>query len=460
MVAPSRRRFVVARALGCIAFVVGLCLFAAAPASAQVKEITSLKTVGGKDVDLSSFKLDSKKLNVLRGMVFPLVTEGKAVGQQLADFETYYLVRIAELTWAGTKEGAELKRGIIKRDLRQYGAAPSPELHDTLNRLLLAHLPAIAADAQLPLESSFNALILLGQLDRIEPNFAGGIAAEPHADVTPLLVLAFDKQDFPESLRIAALMGLARQSELKIGTAVRPSVAGVALKLIAAKKPLPGFTENGHHWARKLALQMTVGLAKTGNDMNRPETVKSLYDILSDDAEPLFLRRDAALALGQLDPTTISAGQVKPAELLKALSRFTHEVMKAGSPRPNPTAVPTLSKGEDVFLIPTEETKRLYTDGLSYYLNCVATALGGRNNRGLKAAVGGDPKTATLVNELLVSHVDGAVAAMGSSKVTAAGLPQEISSRGSKLAAWMAANGFPLAAAAPAATNPGAVAGP
>lgn len=449
MFALPRRRFVAVRGLFLFVAVLGLCHLGANPAAAQ-KEITTLKTAGGRDLDLTSFKVDPKKLNILRGMVFPLVNEGKAVGQQLVDFETYYLVRIAELTWP-TKDGAEVKRGIIKRDLRQYGAAPSQELHDLLNKTLLQHLPVMAADPQVALISRINAMILLGQLDRVEPNFASGVAAIPLAEVTPLLVLAFDKQDFPESLRIAALMGLARQSELQVVAGSRPQIAGVVAKVIASKKPLVGFTENGHHWSRKLALQAAVGLAKTGSEMNRPETVKALHEILADDAEPLFLRRDAALALGQIDPATIAASQVKPAELLKALSRFTHEMLKAGSPRPDPTAEPSLTKAQDVFLPPSEETKRQFTDGLSYYLNCVATALGGRNNKGLKAASGADQKTVQLVNELLAGHVDAAAAAMASSKVTAAFLPQDMSSRGAKLAAWMATNNLATNAAPPSA---------
>lgn len=460
-----RNSILVAAWLMAIAAVVGSFDARTVLAQAPGKSITELtNSVTNKPLNLQPFLNNPKLIQPLRGQMLQWAQNGKPQNpQETESFDTYVLLRIAELTWPAvtTTSGAEQKRMLIKREARSFASSPSPEFHDRMNQHFLAQLPKIAADNGVDMSARVNAMILLGQVDRVEPNSPLGVAAVPLAEVTPILIAAADKQDLPESLRIAALMGLARQSELQIVAGTRPPIAAVATKLIAAKKPLPGFSENGHHWARKLALQSVTGLAKTGSDFNRPEVVKALYDIINDDNEPLFLRRDAALAVGQIDPATIAASPVKPLDLLKALSRFTHETLKAGSTRANPNVEPTLTKGEDVFLPPSEETKRLYTDGLSYYLNCVATALGGRNNRGLRAASGADPNTSKLVNELLVNHVDAAVAAMGSPRVSAAALPQDMSSRGAKLASWMTANNLnPAPAAAAAGAAPGTVAGP
>lgn len=458
MFASFRRCPVFARSLLLASFLGGWYSQACAqvPGKAVVEMTNSLTN---KVVNLQQYLNNPKLVQPLRGQMLQWAQNGKAQNpQETESFDTYVLLRIAELTWPAVTatSGAEQKRMLIKREARSFASSPSNEFHDRMNQHFLAQLPKLAADNAVDMGARVNAMILLGQVDRVEPNSPAGVAAVPLAEVTPVLIAAADKQDLPESLRIAALMGLARQSELQIVAGTRAPIAATALKLIAAKKPLPGYSDNGHHWARKLALQSVVGLAKTGSEFNRPETVKALYEILNDANEPLFLRRDAALALGQIDPATVAASPVKPLDLLKALSRFTHEMLKAGSPRPNPAAEPTLTNAEDVFLPPNEDKdlKRAWTDGLSYYLNCIATGLGGRNTRGLKAASGSDPKTAQLVNELLNNHVDSAVAAMGSSKVVAAALPSDMSSRAAKLAAWMTANNLSAAPGASAAAAP------
>ena len=104
-------------------------------------------------------------------------------------------------------------------------------------------------------------------------------------------------------------------------------------------------------------------------------------------------------------------------------------------------------KAEDVFAAPTEDNKKLFADGVAYYLNCIATALGGRNNRGMKAIAGLDPKTAGMVRELLNNHVDPLLVVLGNPRTVPQAMVQELTDRGGKLNAWLQANAPPPAAA-------------
>jgi hypothetical protein len=450
-VRPSSRRWASAWSLvwGAIFVAAGS---SASPVVGQTLEINELPATGGKMVDLTLYKNDPKKLSSLSGQLIGFAPNGKANNAAEAElFEKYYWAKIAELTWSnGTTVDAK-RLDLKKRHLKtQFQAAQFPDLHDKLNQLLLTHLPTIAANKQFPLNVRYAAILLLGQLDKIE--FDLGKLTPPVAlvDVTPILVGYANQKDLPESLRIAALIGLARQAELQIPGTVRAPIAAVAAATLGSKKPPEGYSVAGHQWARRLATQIVVGLCKTGNELSRPETVKALYDIFADPQEPLFLRRDATLAFGHLEPSAIAAGGgVKPADVVKALANFTHELTHAGGPRSDPSAPPNLAKAEDVFVLPME--KKLFTDGVSYYLNCIATALGGRSNRGLKNVPGLDKNTppGSLADQLLKNHVDPMLVALQSTKFTVDQMPLELAAKGSKLNEWLQANNL-LPEAAPA----------
>src|SRR5205814_775810 len=124
-------------------------------------------------------------------------------------------------------------------------------------------------------------------------------------------------------------------------------------------------------------------------------------------------------------------------------------VTHAGAPRSDLGAPLTLTKAEDVFQTPTEEGKKLFADGVGYYLNCIATALGGRNSRGLKAVPGLDPKTESLIKDLLSNYVDPILINFGGSRTTASQMLQELSTRGSSLKAWLEGNQLAVAAPPP-----------
>lgn len=428
------------------AVVVGCCWSASAtPAAEQYEEISSLPNAAGKEVDLTPYK-DPRKRSQLRSSLLHLPPVGKAEGADLVNFETFTLVTIAEFTWPvrdPAKETPEQRRMYLKREIKLYGGSDtkSPDLHDFFNATILRVVPKLIDDDRYDPAVRYNYMLLLGQIDKLE--FILGVRAipEPVPECTTILLDKLHKENLPEALRVAAWIGLARQSEMSLSPQSRQAIVAEALKLLAAEQPLAGFSQNGHHWTRKLALQSITALALSGREVSeRPETVKLLYDVIINDAEPLFLRREAVLALGSLDPAMFTGGPVKPAELVKALGNFTLQLTESGGGR-DPLAPTSLSKASDVFPPPVDENKKLFAEGVAYYLNCVATALGGRSNRGLKAAPGlGD--NAKLVKELLENHVDKMVILLSAStgKLDKDQLPRELKKLGDNLRSWMQGN--------------------
>jgi hypothetical protein len=302
------------------------------------------------------------------------------------------------------------------------------------------------ADAEISLQVRLNYVLLLGQLDKLEFRL-NEQAAVPLPEATTQLIAVLNNPDLPETLRVSAWTGLARQGELQLSPLARQSVIAETAKFVAAKTPLPGFSTDGHHWCRKCALQALTGLAKTANDVSKPDTVKALHDTIANPNEPLFLRRDAALALGHLDVASLNTAAVKPQDLIKALANLTLEVMKAGSATA-PAAVLQLNKAEDVLQPPTDETKSLFGHSVAYHLNCIAIGLGGRpGGKGLRAVPNLDEKTSGQVKKLL-EYIDPMVNNFTSSSTAASKMISDLQKNKPEIEKYLQDNGLLQAAAA------------
>lgn len=427
----------------------------------QTAQMTAgVKPPDNAPVDVSKLINEPQFANRLRQLVIPVLSVGKASNQQEADnVDMWTVFRAAQLTLPPTdaRDTVEQRRMQIKSRelLRLSGNAPDQTLHDRINAVLVANLVPVIGNAQYSMEARYNAMLLLGMLDKVEPDSTQNREAVPLAAAEPLLIQASQSEALPEILRLGALGGLARHCELQLPGDNKAAIAAEAVKLLAAKQAPNGYSPNGFHWARKQAIQMVIGLATKGAEVNRPEVVKALYDILADDKQPLFLRRDAALAFGYLDTAVVASGGIKPADICKAMTNYTLEVMKAGSPRFDPTAPIDLSKGEDVFPTPTEENKLLFAQGVAYYLNCAATGLGGRStNRGLAKTVNAADPAFQQVNTLLNTHINPLITALNSPRVNSSGVMNDLASKRGTLEQWFQQNGG-AAGAGPAGAGPG-----
>jgi hypothetical protein len=449
---------------------------------AQFKEMNDYVTSDGRTEDLMPFKPDHpRKMNQLQGQLLQAITIGK-VGSPIeaANIEKLAWLHVAELTWPSSdpSQAYEQRRyrskaRFLSRPLGTQDDGQSPEMHDRATAVMLKGLPMIIGDAQYSLNSRFNALLLLGQLDKIEPDANKGRAAVPMVEATPLLLKAFQTAEFGEALRIAALMGIERHCSLQVAAADRVTIAAELLKLLAEKAPPAGWSSDGFHWSRKLALQSVASLGLAGgSEVNRPEFVLAIHQIIADERQPLFLRREACTALGSLAPATLGAASVKPNELVKSLANFTLAVSKAGSPRIDPTAPLDMSRAEDVLPTPVEgpgfnlpgvraldqatPPKKLFADAVTYYLHAISQALGGRDQTHGVMRIGGiDPKALAEAEGLLKQHIAPILLAMSKTptQLVAGKMAKDMSDAHTKLEAWMQNNAMIAAPAGRAAPN-------
>lgn len=434
---------------GCALLLAGAAmLVSGVRAEAQDAQMTAGVSVDGRTpIDVSNLIANPRLASQLRSLVMPIMQVGKADGQQqLSNFDLYNVFRIAELTLPPTdaKDTVERRRQKFKVSdiLRVTGSANIPQdLHERANQLMIANLVPLIGNAQYSMDARYNAMLLLGMLDKVEPDSAAGRAAVPLDAAEPILLQAAKTATLPEILRIGALVGLARHCDLQLVGANRPAIAAEALALLAAKSPPDGYSANGFYWARKQAIAMVIGLAKTGNETSQPPFVQALQGIMADEAQPLFLRRDAALAFGYIDPASIASGSVKPDDICKAMANLTLAVTKAGTPRFDPTAPIDLSKPEDVFQTPNEDNKVRFAEGVGYYLNCIATGLGGRStNRGLIKGINAADPAFARVNTLLNTHVNPLVTALSKPNPDSNRLISDLEGKRGPLEEWMRQN--------------------
>ncbi|MBA4016320.1 MAG: hypothetical protein C0483_03950 [Pirellula sp.] len=434
---------------GCALLLAGAAsLVSGVRAEAQEAQMTAGVSVDGKTpIDVANLVTNLKLANQLRSVVVPIMQVGKADGQQqLSNFDLFVIFRIAELTLPPTdaKDTVERRRQKIKSTeiLRITGNANIPQdLHERANQLMIANLVPLIGNAQYSMDARYNAMLLLGMLDKVEPDAAAARPAVPLDSTEPILLQAAKTATLPEILRIGALVGLARHCDLQLAGTHRAAIAAEALALLSAKVPPSGFSANGFHWARKQAIAMVMGLAKTGSETSQPPFIQALQALLADESQPLFLRRDAALAFGYVDPAAIAAGSVKPDDICKAIANLTLAVTKAGTPRFDPTAPVDLSKPEDVFQTPNEDNKVRFAEGVAYYLNCIATGLGGRiANRGLIKGINGADPTFARVNDLLNKHVNPLVTALSKPNPDSNRLLSDLEQKRGPLEEWMRQN--------------------
>ena len=200
--------------------------------------MTAGVSVDGKTpIDVSNLIANPRLANQLRGLVIPIAQVGKADGQQqLSNFDLFNVFRIAELTLPATdaKDTVERRRQKIKSTeiLRIAGNVNIPQdLHDRANQLLIANLIPLIGNAQYSMDARYNAMLLLGMLDKVEPDAAAARAAVPLDTTEPILLQAAKTSTLPEILRIGALVGLARHCDLQLAGANRhPTCVTIAIK--------------------------------------------------------------------------------------------------------------------------------------------------------------------------------------------------------------------------------------
>lgn len=284
-----------------------------------------------------------KLLNQVRQIFSREESPGKILPTDQTAFDQFAQLKIAELTWPEnwvpsqpsttnppplavsannlSRRRIELKVQFLQSSFNKAGI--NLEFHDKLNAKLLELAAKVALnDKHHPL-ARYNALIIVGGLDRRERG--ENPIPQPLAEALVVLLDVAKDPKQPVYLRSAALDGIQRHCETEIPTNGRPVAVQALLGI--AKSP-EGSSAAGPAWLRKRSVQCLGILADRGaSEANKPEVVEVAVALLRDSAASINARCEAAYAIGSIDKGALTQSKsaeviTHSGELLKAIGEF------------------------------------------------------------------------------------------------------------------------------------------
>ncbi|MEX2114302.1 MAG: hypothetical protein WD845_14005 [Pirellulales bacterium] len=176
--------------------------------------------------------------------------------------------------------------------LRMGKSGPS---YNALIKKATTGLRQVAGSASFSPAARVNAVLTLGSLNESEP---GG---KPLASELPVLKFIVESKDlvrFPDSTKIAALVGLERYArEGAIPPAQQADLFKMLLAILEQQTPPDNRTAEGHTWMRRSAAQV---LAALGNPGPNNSLIAAMEKIIADPGARASLRCEMAECLGKL----------------------------------------------------------------------------------------------------------------------------------------------------------------
>ena len=182
------------------------------------------------------------------------------------------------------------------------------------NKHLLAKLQEMAADNYHP-AVRYNSMKLLGELDQT-PSTGIRAPATPLPEALPVLLRAAADENQIDTVKLAALLGVARHASVLTDAAARRDV-GKAMSRLATTKRSPGTSSEGQSWMRCIAID-TLGILTAAGDQG--STAKTLLGIVDDEEDPFRVRVAAAHAVGNL--TFGNSAGLNPDAMVRQLGRL------------------------------------------------------------------------------------------------------------------------------------------
>jgi len=264
--------------------------------------------------------------------------------QAIRDFYIkYYFPEMAGAATALPKAGPQGIRGNVaylrQKLAKQLRQSRSGSARNFVNGLILEEIPKYANGNYHP-AVRINAVLLLGDLDA-QPPSVSGIDRQPPVPLPQALPLLLDfarDKKMPDSVKVAALVGVKRHAEYNLPDASRAQVTGDMLQLIAAREPPAGRSNDGHAWLRRQAAEVLGVLGDVGNDRR---VYLALESVLNEQTSPLWLRCAAAQALGQLRYGDSSS--IDTSAAVAALGQYTKAVVDGAVAAAKPSDFPRQS---------------------------------------------------------------------------------------------------------------------
>lgn len=175
----------------------------------------------------------------------PMLNSGTITDQAL--FDAFFQFKVAELTLKESGGNLPELRKKLKQTLQM---AKEPARSQAIAKILPA-LRALIADPQYSPAARLNAVLILGDLNKTEPDFSGKGAiplAETQADLLKLIDNDGPTDSVNDALRAAALIGLERHADGPMSDDGKRQLSTELRELIASATPPAGRSAEVHEW--------------------------------------------------------------------------------------------------------------------------------------------------------------------------------------------------------------------
>jgi hypothetical protein len=219
---------------------------------------------------------------------------------------TNYYRNYALARWTFTDrlyDVAGFRRELAKELAMSYKPNRPNPAHDSLSLLVLSFMETCTDDKKLQSAgynfspvTRFNAIMMIGQLNQVEPS--GTKLPTPLPAALPILMRRFQDPNQIDAVKLGALVGIRRHCLLEPRNA--NTVAKMMVDLLREKDSKRVRSPEGHAWMRLLAVQTFADLK---GRPNTPGVATEFLSVIAETDSPDFLRYAAASGLGSLDYT-------------------------------------------------------------------------------------------------------------------------------------------------------------
>lgn len=258
--------------------------------------------------------------------ILGILSSGTVPPDKEAVFREYYQeFALARWTWPENFGRLPELRRELRNDL--FTARGKP-VHAQLRQLAFEILGRFARDEGGPYHPAtrVSAILAIADLNATESVNPREQPVVPLPEAAALLVELLKRDDLPDPLVAAVLVGLRRHAILGIEDQqlVDNELVPRLLTIAGNRVPPAGRSLEGHQWIRARAIEVLGLLGLPGQNGAVPQL---LVTVLGASDESPMVRRAAARALGVIDFTGVN--KPTPAEILYALGRYISDVCEA-----------------------------------------------------------------------------------------------------------------------------------
>ncbi len=194
-----------------------------------------------------------------------------------AQFEGFYKALIAQFTQPEHfAETYDYRKNLLRDARTAYNSKTSKQFHTALNQLFLSTLRDYVTDPLYHPAARFNWMLIIGDLNQAEKPRNGNGKAVPLPEALPVLIAVAGDETQPDSVRLAALIGLDRHAKAGgIADAVQQPLVASLQKIVARRTPPEGRDPEVHRWFQDRAGAILEAL---GEEVTKPAEAPEAAD--------------------------------------------------------------------------------------------------------------------------------------------------------------------------------------